>query len=98
MERSEIVRAVLDAVAQFNGRKFWKRFTNFDCFGVDLASRGEAMLGAVLGNGGEEYGLSLFRGPHAATTLTALFDGGPPADDPTQKLRTHGGTARPQVA
>ena len=74
MERKDIIRGVLDAAEQFNGRKLWKRFTNFDCFGVRIAGRDEPMLGVVLGDAGEEYGLSLFRGPQAAASFAALLD------------------------
>ena len=63
MERKDIICNVLQAAAEYNGRKLWKRFTNYDCFGVRITGEDELMLGVVLGDAGEEYGLSLFRGP-----------------------------------
>jgi hypothetical protein len=39
------------------------------------------MLGVVLGDAGEEYGLSLFRGPNAASALAALVNPQGPGDD-----------------
>ena len=39
------------------------------------------MLGVVLGDAGEEYGLSLFRGPHAVAALAALVNSEGPGDD-----------------
>jgi len=81
MEYKDIICKVLEAAGDFNSRKLWRRFSNSDCFGVKItgpacpdASRGdEPMLGAVLGNAGEEYGLSLFRGPGAVGSFTALL-------------------------
>jgi hypothetical protein len=34
MERQEIIRAVVQAAGEFNSRRLWKRFSNFDCFAV----------------------------------------------------------------
>lgn len=53
MERKDIVREVLQAASEFNSRKFWKRFTNSDCFGVRIEGEDELMLGVVLGDAGE---------------------------------------------
>ncbi|MDI6448501.1 DUF7309 domain-containing protein [Anaerobaca lacustris] len=74
MERHDIAHAVLHAADEFNSRKLWARFTNYDCFGVRIEGQDDLMLGAVLGNAGEEYGLSLFRGPHAAASLHTILD------------------------
>ena len=94
MERKDVVCKVLEAAGEFNSRKLWRRFTNSDCFGVKIvgparpdASRGdEPMLGTVLGNAGEEYGLSLFRGPVAASSLAALLDAEGPGDDVLEEM------------
>ncbi|MCL5280650.1 MAG: SEC-C metal-binding domain-containing protein [Planctomycetes bacterium] len=86
MEREDIVRDVLQAAGEFNSRKLWKRFTNYDCFGVRIAGQGEPMLGVVLGNAGEEYGLSLFRGPNAAASFAALLGAGGPGDDALEDM------------
>lgn len=48
------------------------------------------MLGVVLGNAGEEYGLSLFRGPHAASALAALVNPKGPGDDSLDEMDTLG--------
>lgn len=37
MECKGVVHDVLDAAEQFIGRKLWRRFTNFDFFGVRAA-------------------------------------------------------------
>jgi hypothetical protein len=81
MERKDIVCGVLDAVEQFIGRKLWKRFTNFDFFGVRVVGRDELLLAGVLGDAGEEYGLSLFRGSQAAAFIASLLDSDGPGDD-----------------
>ncbi|MBM4026032.1 MAG: DUF2384 domain-containing protein [Planctomycetes bacterium] len=81
MESRDILSDVLEAAGEFNRRKLWQRFTNFDCFGVRIAGQEEPILGVVLGNAGEEYGLSLFRGPHAAGAFAALLDADGLGDD-----------------
>lgn len=81
MERNDTVTNALEAACEFNDRKLWKRFTNYDCFGVRIAGQDELMLGVVLGNAGEEYGLSLLRGPRAAAALAALMNSEGADDD-----------------
>ncbi len=81
MERKDIIADVFEAARGFHSRKLWKRFTNYDCFGVRIAGQDELMLGVVLGDAGEEYGLSLFRGPNAASALAALVNPQGPGDD-----------------
>ena len=86
MERKDLIRNVLQAASEFNGRQLWKRFTNFDCFAVRIPDRKEPMLGVVLGDAGEQYGLSLFRGPEAAACLEALLDPDGPGDDSPEAI------------
>lgn len=84
MERKDLIRNVLQAARQFNGRRLWKRFTNTDCFGIRIPVQNDALLGVVMGGGGEEYGLSLFRGPAAASCVEALRDPQGPGDNALQ--------------
>jgi hypothetical protein len=86
MEREDLIRNVLQAAGEFNGRRLWKRFTNFDCFAVRIPDRDELMLGVVLGDAGEQYGLSLFRGPGAVAGLAALLDPDGPGDDSPEAI------------
>jgi hypothetical protein len=86
MERKDIIRDVLQAAGEFNSRKLWKRFTNYDCFGVRIADQEEPMLGVVLGDAGEEYGLSLFRGPNAAASFAGLLEAEGPGDDALEDM------------
>jgi len=81
MERKDVIREAVQAAREFNDREFWKRFTNYDCFGVRITGQDETMLGVVLGDAGEEYGLSLFRGPDAVATLAGLLNSEGQGDD-----------------
>lgn len=90
MKRKDIIAEALEAARDFHNRKLWKRFTNYDCFGVRIAGQEELMLGVVLGDAGEEYGLSLFRGPHAAATLAGLLNPKGPDDDTLEEMDTLG--------
>ena len=73
MGRVDVMQSLLQAVDKFNERKLWKRFTNSDCFAVKLPGHDHPMLAVILGNGGEEYGLTLFRGPNAASSFAELL-------------------------
>lgn len=86
MGHRDIISTVLEAAGEFNRRKLWQRFTNFDCFGVRIAGHDEVILGVVLGNAGEEYGLSLFRGPNAAGAFAALLDSDGLGDDALNEM------------
>lgn len=94
MERKDIVCKVLEAAGEFNSRKLWRRFTNSDCFGVKIADRAcpdgdhgdEEMLATILGNAGEEYGLSLFRGSGAAGSFAALLASEGLGDDVLEEM------------
>ncbi len=90
MERQDFMREAVQAAREFHSRKLWKRFTNYDCFGVRIAGHDELMLGVVLGDAGEEYGLSVFRGPHAVATLAALLGPEGPGDDTLEEMDTLG--------
>ena len=86
MKRKDVIHEAVQAAREFDERELWRRFTNYDCFGVRIANQDEAMLGVVLGNAGEEYGLSLFRGPHAAASLAALLNSDGPGDDSLEDM------------
>lgn len=81
MERKDVVRDLVQAIGEFNSRRLWRWFTNSDCFGVRMAGQEELILGVVLGHAGEEYGLSLFRGPDAAASFARLLDSEGRRDD-----------------
>lgn len=74
MERVGVIRNLLQAVDQFNDRQLWERFTNSDCFAIKLPGQNHPMLAVILGDGGEEYGLTFFRGPNAASCLAELLE------------------------
>jgi len=95
MEHKEIIQNVLRAAGEFQGRRLWKRFGNFDCFAVKTPGLDEPMLGVVMGAGGEEYGLSLFRGPRAAEFLSMLRDPAELGDDALEDLDVLGFSMTP---
>ena len=82
----DLMRDVLHAAADFNGRRLWERFSNFDCFAVSIPAQNESMLGVVLGDAGEQFGLSLFRGEDAAARLASLLDPDGPGDDVAEDM------------
>ncbi len=88
MGRKNLIKNLLDAAYALDERKLWEQFTNFDCFGVRLAGQDEPVLCSVMGDAGQEYGLALFRGPHAVVSLATLLDPEGPGDDVLEEMDT----------
>ena len=86
MAESNLIRDLVEAARQFDSRELWKRFTNYDCFAVHLPGHEEPILASVMGAAGEEYGLMLFRGPHAFHSFAALAAPDGPGDDTTEAM------------
>ena len=86
MKRDNLIRDVMRAAAKVHERKLWKRFTNFDCFGVQVPGNEAQMLACVMGDAGEQYGLILFRGPHAAESFEALIASDGTGDDAVEAM------------
>jgi len=86
MKQTDIVHTALEAAIEFHNRKLWKRFTNYDCFGVRIAGQDDLIIGVVLGDAGEEYGLSLFRGLTAVASFAGLLDSDGLGDDVVEDM------------
>ena len=86
MKRADLIRDVLQAARDFNDRRLWERFSNFDCFAVRVPGQAESMLGVVLGDAGEQFGLSLFRGEKAVACLASLLAPDGPGDDVAEAM------------
>ena len=86
MESQQLWRDVIQTAVDFNDRRLWKRFTNVDCFAVRIPERNAAMLASVLGDAGEQFGLSLFRGGGAAASLAAILDPDGAGDDAMEEM------------
>lgn len=82
-----LTRELVQAVTELQSCRLWERFTNFHCFGVRVAGEDHPLLASVMGDGGEEHGLMLLRGPHAVDAfLDLLASDGPADDDATEAL------------
>lgn len=81
MESQNLLCQVLLAAAEFNERQLWKRWTNADCFAIHVPARKESFLAVIMGAGGEEYGISLFRGPAPYDYIAAMHAAEGPGDD-----------------
>jgi hypothetical protein len=86
MELKDLIREVSQAARDLVDRRLWKRFSNDDCLAVKVAGCDEPMLAIVMGQAGEQFGLSLFRGRKAGTSLAALFNPDGPGDDVVEDM------------
>ena len=72
---------IIQACREFRQRQLWQRFSNSDCFSVRLPEMKDPVLASVMGAGGEQFGLLLFCGQHAAAAFSALTTGAGPEDE-----------------
>ncbi|HUT56469.1 MAG TPA: SEC-C metal-binding domain-containing protein [Phycisphaerae bacterium] len=86
MNADDIYRATVEAAFEFDARRLWERFGGEDCFVVRAPGEASPMVGAIMGEGGEEFGLTLFRGEEAAACFRGLHDPLGPGDDLTERL------------
>ena len=63
---------LIEAAKAFQGRKLWRRFTNFDCVAIRLPDQDAPIIASIMGHAGEQFGLMLLRGPHAVDSFVNL--------------------------
>jgi len=81
MADKHLYRELLEAVFQFDKLRLWERFSNFDYFAAKVPGAAEPMFGVVMGQAGEEFGLSVHKGPEALKHLCRLLEASGPGDD-----------------
>ncbi|MBS3821460.1 MAG: SEC-C domain-containing protein [Phycisphaerae bacterium] len=86
MTRDVLLRELITAAESFHSRRMWERFTNSDCFGVLLPGHSDLVLATVMGNAGEEHGLTVFRGAGAAKTCAQVTGGLVPGSDVIESI------------
>jgi hypothetical protein len=86
MELKNLIREATQAARDLVDRRLWTRFSNNDCLAVKVSGCDEPVLAIVMGEAGEQFGLSLFRGRKAAATLAALFNPDGPGDDVAEDM------------
>lgn len=77
MIESRLYRATLGAAEAFVARKLWLEYANDECFAVVVPGEEHPMFVAIMGQGGEEFGLVLFRGPSACGNVMDTLDRDP---------------------
>jgi hypothetical protein len=77
LSQSRLYRETFAAAAAFHARRFWLEHGNDECFAVVVPGEEHPMLASIMGQGGEEFGLMLFRGPDAYRHWIAMLDAHP---------------------
>jgi hypothetical protein len=67
--KSQMIRACMD----FADMRLWELYDNMDLFVVQTPLE-EPVVASIMGAGGQEYGLSVFRGPDAFRQPLMLYD------------------------
>jgi len=79
LSQSRLYRETFSAAMAFHARRLWLEHGNDECFAVVVPEEEHPMLASIMGQGGEEFGLMLFRGPDAYVHLMAML-GAEPGD------------------
>jgi len=95
MALNDLYRDVSQAALDFDKRRLWERFSNFDSFAVRVPDEPWPMVGVIMGQAGEEFGLTLFRGQDAWECLSAILDPAGPGDDVFENTDTLGFSMSP---
>lgn len=75
MSRSQVFQAVVAAARDFAGLRLWERFDNDECLALAIPGEAHVTFASIMGQAGEEYGLTLFRGKRAKDHLFRLLQG-----------------------
>ena len=86
MTPDKICQQVTEAAFEFDKCRLWQTFDNEDCLVIRLPRKAHPMVGVIMGAGGEEYGLTLFRGENAAACFLGLGNPLGPGDDITEQM------------
>ena len=86
MADKDLHRGVLEAAFEFDKLRLWERFSNFDYFAAKVPGAAEPMFGVVMGQAGEEFGLSIHKGPGALKHLCRLWDESALRDDDLEDM------------
>jgi hypothetical protein len=74
LTESRLYRETLAAAMAFHARKLWLEYENDECAAVVVPGEEHPMLASIMGQGGEEFGLVLFRGPAAGRSLLRILE------------------------
>ena len=73
MLESRLCRETLAAAEAFHARKLWLQYDGNECFAVVVPGEEYPLFASIMGQAGEEFGLTLFRGPNACWDLSDLL-------------------------
>lgn len=76
MDRIRLARELVRVALAFHDRALWRQIRNDQVFAVRLPGESLPMFGSIMGNGGQEFGICLYRGSHALDTIRLMLDGG----------------------
>jgi len=69
-----ICRELVQAALDLHERRLWESLASNDCFAIRVPGEATTLFGSIMGQGGEEYGLALYRGELALDNLAQVFD------------------------
>ena len=73
---TSLATALVQSCLQLHARRLWTKFSNTDVFSIVIEGVDERFLVNVMGQGGQEYGLTILAGPPALEHFAAMVGGG----------------------
>ncbi len=77
LSHSRLCRELVAAATAFHARHLWGDYGNNDGFTLIVPDEEHPMFACIMGQGGDEFGLMLFRGPEARECFLAMLDAHP---------------------
>ena len=73
MNEATLYRELFETATAFCDLRLWETYANAHCFAVKVEEEEHPLFASILGNGGEEFGLSLMRGEAGYDRLLTMF-------------------------
>jgi hypothetical protein len=74
LDDASLFRRLFETATEFCDLRLWEIYANAHCFAVEVEEEEHPLFASILGNAGEEFGLSLMRGRDGYDRLLDLFD------------------------
>ena len=69
LSKAQLYRETYDSALAFDALKLWESYDDRVCFPVRLPGSPHLLFASVMGAGGQEYGLAVYRGADAGARI-----------------------------
>ena len=95
MTRREIYSETYHAAMELVSMRLWEEYEAEECFALDVPGEEYPAVATIMGQAGQEYGLTLSRGPDAYRGMCAMFEVGDFDEDVVESVSLLGMSLEP---